>query len=210
MTDTRRVVFTTPDKRVQLEGRLTEKGGRRGIVIAHPHPLYGGDMDNPVVVTLAETFSAAGWNSLRFNFRGVGGSSGRYDEGRGEIEDLLAARKRLAESGSREIFLAGYSFGAWIIARAAAKNLTGEDRLLLVAPPVALLEFPPTLRLPHLVRVITGENDDIAPPRLLERAVAEWNPAISLTVIPGCDHFYSGRLQTLARVLNPDGSDRID
>jgi alpha/beta superfamily hydrolase len=189
----------------RLEGQLRNPGREKGVVVAHPHPLYGGDMHNPVVTTIAETFAAAGWTSLTFNFRGVGRSQGSYDDGRGEIDDLLAARSFLVDSGIGEVALAGYSFGTWIIGLAAAAGRldSASGPLFLVSPPAAFLEFPANLELPGLVRVITGENDEIAPPKLLCRLVPAWNPAVPVTVIPDCDHFYAGCLEDLARALKP-------
>ena len=188
----------------RLEGRIWPGDGksRRGVVVAHPHPLYGGDMNNPVVTTVGESFAAAGWTGLAFNFRGVGRSAGEYGGGRGEIDDLLAARDFLVELGVEEIVLAGYSFGAWVIALAAAAGRLGCEGLVLVSPPVAMLEFPADLKLGGLRRVITGADDEIAPPELTGRLAAGWNPAAPLHVIPGCDHFYGGCLERLAQLVS--------
>ena len=185
----------------RLEGKLRPAGRERGVIVAHPHPLYGGDMHNPVVTTVAETFTAAGWTSLTFNFRGVGRSQGTYSDGRGEIDDLLAARDFLLEYGIAEVVLAGYSFGAWVIALAAAAGRLGDEKLFLVSPPAAFLEFPANLELPGLVQVITGEHDEIAPPDLVASLTAAWNPIAQLTVLPGCDHFYGGCLDALSETL---------
>src|SRR6218665_1636078 len=95
------------------------EGSARGVaVIAHPHPLFGGTMDNKVVQTLARAFVQAGWTALRFNFRGVGASSGTHDEGRGELQDLLAVVQQLAPPAqdglpTQPLALAGFSFGAF-------------------------------------------------------------------------------------------------
>ena len=102
-----------------LEGLLSRGESDRGLVISHPHPLYGGEMRNHVVGIIQEIFSGKGWTTLRFNFRGVGRSQGEYDEGVGEREDVGAAIRYLKELGIKEIVLAGYSFGAWVNARAA-------------------------------------------------------------------------------------------
>src|SRR5207248_4559049 len=102
-----------------LEARLAvPPGARLGVVVAHPHPLYGGDMDNPVVARIVDVCTARGLATLRFNFRGVGGSSGRHDEGRGEQEDIRASVAYLTASlgEGAQVALAGYSFGAAIAA----------------------------------------------------------------------------------------------
>lgn len=123
----------------RIEGLHADAGGVMGAVISHPHPLMGGDMGNPVVEILAETLFSGGLSTLRFNFRGVGRSTGAYDGGPGEADDVLAAVSFLREKGAREVLLAGYSFGAWV----NAGVLTRGSFLpaLLVAPPLTLLKF---------------------------------------------------------------------
>jgi len=184
-----------------LEGILTRGTGDRGIVITHPHPLYGGDMNNPVVKTIARTFAAAGYTTLRFNFRGTGNSRGEFAEGTGEIDDLLAAREYLLAVGIKEITLAGYSFGAWVIVNAATTGKLDSEPQILISPPAAMLPFAKTLKLPHLKQVVTGELDQIAPPEPVKKLISNWNPAADFTVIPDCDHFFHGFQPDLAIIL---------
>jgi len=171
--------------------------------MAHPHPLYGGDMDNPVVTAVTKTFADKGCTTLRFNFRGVGNSRGEFADGRGEIDDLLAARNYLMELGKKEITLAGYSFGAWVIVNAAAagKLDNNSDNLILISPPAAMLPFSETLKLPRLKLVITGKKDEIAPPDQVEKLSRNWNPAAKFAVINNCDHFFGGKLQDISSIL---------
>ncbi len=124
---------------IRLEGLYAPSQGTRGAVIAHPHPLMGGDMDNSVVRVLSETLYGIGFSTLRFNFRGVGMSSGSYDEGKGEQDDLLEALAFLEAEGKGELTLAGYSFGSWVIAGLLPRVETLPA--LLVSPPVALLPY---------------------------------------------------------------------
>ena len=184
-----------------LEGMMTRKTGSRGLVMAHPHPLYGGDINNPAVTTVTRTFASAGYTTLRFNFRGVGASQGDFSEGQGEIDDLLAARNYLADEGISEIILAGYSFGAWVIVNAAAAGKIEADSLILISPPAAMLPFAETLKLPNLKQVITGEIDEIAPPHPVIKLIDSWNPDTSFSIIKGCDHFFGGHLQDIASIL---------
>jgi alpha/beta superfamily hydrolase len=116
---TRRITIASDG---MLEGILRENGKRGGAVICHPHPLYGGSMYNNVVEALEEGFLQSAFTTLRFNFRGVGGSEGAYDDGNGEVQDAIAAcgYMRHILGGDASLVLAGYSFGAWIAARAAA------------------------------------------------------------------------------------------
>jgi len=177
----------------QIEGVLERVSDARGVVITHPHPLYGGDMDNAVVLAVRNAYRRKRFSTLRFNFRGVGRSQGRHDQGIGERRDVQAARAFLAGTGMTEIDLAGYSFGAWVNAEAGG----GFQRMLMVSPPLAIIDFGPPAPIANLHLIVTGEQDEIAPPALIDRVRARWNPAAAFEVIPGADHFYTGLLKTL-------------
>ena len=170
--------------------------GRCGIaLIAHPHPLAGGTKDNKVVTTLARTFYALGYATLRPNFRGVGGSAGTHDEGRGETDDLIAvaayARQRC---GHLPLILAGFSFGSFVLTRVIER--LHPDRLVLVAPPVGRYA---TGNVPAGTLVVHGELDDVAP----LKAVLDWARPQNLpvVVIPGGEHFFHGRLHLLQQIV---------
>lgn len=176
-----------------IEAVVSDPGaGRAGVaIIAHPHPLYGGTLDNKVVQTLAKAFESIGYMTVRFNFRGVGESAGEFDEGRGELEDLLAVaahvRSHIPGSG---LVLAGFSFGA-SIAAAAAERLNPEQ-LVLIAPPVE--RFPIDKVAPGTL-VVHGEEDDVAP---LADALAWAGPQqLPVVVFPGTGHFFHGMLVPL-------------
>ncbi len=177
---------------------------RRGIVITHPHPLYGGDMYNPVVDAIRKVYRDKGYTTLRFNFRGTGKSEGEYDEGIGEQVDIGSAVKFLRAEGVEAIDLAGYSFGAWAGACAVTSGLD-IHQMVMVSPPVAMIDFTEIGRLDRLQVVITGEKDDIAPPRQIEKMRTTWNPSSPLIVIESADHFYTGYLTELRNAL----ADRI-
>ena len=129
-----------PSGSLHLEGLLIRGKIPKAVVISHPHPLYGGDMDNYVVGLISQAFEEKGWTTLRFNFRGVGRSQGDFDQGIGEEEDVLAAVDYLKGLMEGPIVLAGYSFGAWVNAQAAINN---SDVLysILVSPPLSMMEF---------------------------------------------------------------------
>lgn len=178
----------------KLEGVLNENSKRGGVVICHPHPLYGGDMHNNVVSAIEEGFAAQGYTTLRFNFRGVGGSSGVYGNGDGEIEDLAEAVKFLEEHIENDgvIMLAGYSFGAWICSMAAPKveRLSG---LFLVSYPFAIYENEALKKYEGTIFLVGGESDDIGPiAQLMDVYKAMPTIQKSLKIIP-TDHFYWGR-----------------
>lgn len=171
-----------------------------GVVITHPHPLFGGDMNNPVVMTLAAAYQGKGYATLRFNFRGVGESGGSHDSGRGEINDVIAAVDYLSGSGMESVDLAGYSFGAWINARVAAKIRVHD--MVMVAPPVSMMDFQSIDAVPGLSLILTGALDDIAPPERIRPLMPAWNEAARLEVIDGADHFYSTGLPQLRAAIS--------
>ena len=121
------------DDRVTLRGEFTQ-GDKGGAMVLHPHPLYGGSMHNNVVEALVRAAGAAGWAALRFNFRGVGGSSGSHDEGRGEQDDVLAAAQWMAQRTPGPLVLMGYSFGS-LVGSAAAGRVAGLAGGVWVSPP---------------------------------------------------------------------------
>jgi len=187
---------------IQLEGLYADSGSAMGAVISHPHPLRGGDMNNPVVRILAETLFAAGFSTVRFNFRGVGKSTGTFDEGQGEQDDTLAAVSFLEKQGMREILTAGYSFGAWVNA-----NILQRRNLLpaiFVAPPINLFGFDwQTLR-KKVGLVICGDQDSYCGAEKIKSLTAELD--CRLDIIPGADHFFQSREADLAAVIKDYGT----
>ena len=185
---------------LKIEGLLQKKPGDKGVVITHPHPLYGGSMHNNVVESLVNTYQQAGYSTLRFNFRGVGGSQGEYDNGQGEQEDVKAALHYLTEQGKKGVDLAGYSFGAWVntLTRPPVDTV---QRMIMVAPPVAFLDFGSAQPIPQLRLVIAGSRDEIAPPGLIKAILPNWNSKARLEIIEGADHFYGMYTRELESIL---------
>jgi alpha/beta superfamily hydrolase len=169
-------------------------------VIAHPHPLFGGTMENKVVQTLARAFVQAGWRSLRFNFRGVGASQGTHDEGRGETADMLHIVASEAPSGP--LALAGFSFGSYV-ALNALQRLWGERepaKIVLVGTAASRFAAPPVPTEAHdRTLVVHGEHDDTVP--LV--AVMDWArpQQLPVTVVPGGGHFFHGQLPLLKSLV---------
>lgn len=184
---------------LQLEGRLSVAPGPKAVIVTHPHPLYGGDLANPVVATLVKVYQRQHYTTLRFNFRGVGGSEGSYADGRGEQGDLRAAAAYLSALDKTVTELAGYSFGAWINLR-MNPPLATVRRQLAVAPPVALLAFDAVTAPPHL-SVVVGDRDGFAPLAVLREQLAIWRAAAQLQVLPNVDHFFGNGLDRLAEVV---------
>ena len=187
---------------LELEGRLASASTAKCAVITHPHPLFGGDMDNIVVRTIAEAYQQKGWSTLRFNFRGTGASQGRFDDGKGEQMDIEAAVTHLKVQGFQTIELAGYSFGAWVLARWSQEQPDLPRTIRLIAPPVAFLDFTDIRRIPGLTQVAVGSGDDFAPSGQVATCMPVWHPEADFNIIPRGDHFFSGQLETLKEVLS--------
>ena len=169
----------------------------RGVaVIAHPHPLFGGTMDNKVVQTLARAFVSGGFAAVRFNFRGVGASAGVHDDGQGELDDLLAVVQHMAPEGP--IALAGFSFGAFVTSHALARLWSEREVVAAVLVGTAASRFtvapvPPEAHLRTLV--VHGEHDETVP----LTSVMDWArpQTLPVTVVPGGGHFFHGQLPLL-------------
>src|SRR6185437_9734128 len=186
----------------------------RGIaIIAHPHPLYGGTMDNKVVYTLFKTLLELGFITVKFNFRGVGQSEGNCyaNEGAGETEDVLAVAQTIRNQFNSSsdmplpLLLAGFSFGGAIQAFAAQQ--LKPQKLVMIAPAVERLNVPPIAN-PGIrngfasspdILIIHGDQDDVVPLKtVLDWAAPQELPVV---VIPGAEHFFHGRLNILKRVV---------
>ena len=177
-----------------------EGSGLPGVAVCHPHPLYGGDMENNVVVALCRALAGAGMVALRFNFRGVGGSSGSYGGGSEEGQDARAALDLLvglAEVDSSRLGLAGYSFGALVALG------TGDERVRAVAavsPPAGGLDLASLPRgIPTLL--VSGDRDDVSPALGLPEMAASLGPPCEIRSVGGADHFWWGHEETLATAV---------
>jgi uncharacterized protein len=188
---TRREFIAGPAGRIECAVDSPEGSARGVALIAHPHPLFGGTLDNKVVQTLARAFVDLGYESWRPNFRGVGQTEGVHDEGRGELEDLAAVLKSIR---TEKFVLAGFSFGASLQARLARE--ANPEWLVLVGVGITRLEAPPV---PEGTLVIHGENDDTVP----LAAVLDWaRPQdLPVVVVPGADHFFHRKLQVIKRIV---------
>ena len=170
------------------------------VVIAHPHPLFGGSMHNKVVQTLARAFVQCGWRAVRFQFRGVGASEGAHDEGRGEARDMLRVIEQVAAQGP--LALAGFSFGAFVTSHVV--QALGDQRLpqsvVLVGTAASRFEVAPLPQVLHdRCLVVHGEQDDTVP----LASVLDWArpQSLPITVIPGGEHFFHGQLPLLKSLV---------
>ena len=187
----------------RLEGLWKEASGpRRGsAVFAHPHPLHGGTMHNKVVYRAAQALTAAGWETLRFNFRGVGVSEGSFDEGRGEVEDFLAALEEAEAHGGLPIVAGGFSFGSAVALRA----IQGDARIAAFVgaglPVASVFATPLPLPPAGLSSIfVVGERDPFGPPAQLRRFL-DSSESVQIVEISGTDHFFEGKLPELEAVI---------
>lgn len=192
--------FSATGRAGNLEGiiHLPDESPRAIAVVAHPLPTMGGTMENKVVTTLAKTFAELGFVALRFNFRGVGASSGAFDEGDGEVEDVLAVvRHARQEYGDLPLILSGFSFGGYVQARAAQQ--VHPHHLVLVAPAVGRFNMP---HVPLDTLLIHGELDEVVP--LTD--VLQWARPLHLPVVvlPGAEHFFHGQLNQIRQIVLHD------
>jgi len=188
----------------RLEARLADVGITRcaGAVLCHPHPEYGGSMDNAVVVTVAGTLAAARFTTLRFNFGGVGRSDGGFGGGPAEIDDAhaaLATLVRLLPSGT-PLVVVGYSFGAWVVLRLAAET-PGLRHVVAIGPPLSFLDWGFLDAVPTPITFVAGERDQFCASSHLARVVAAHAGRIELRTIAGADHFFVGREDEVATAV---------
>ena len=200
-SSTRRFRIAGPAGTMEVLRDEPASGAVRGTaVIAHPHPLFGGTMDNKVVQTLARAFVQSGWSAVRFNFRGVGASEGGHDEGRGETDDMQALIDAQAAQGP--LAIAGFSFGSFVATRVieALWSSRPAEKIVLVGTAAERFEvatLPPDAH--DRTLVVHGEQDDTVP----LAAVLDWARPQSLpvTVVPGGGHFFHGQLPLLKSLV---------
>ena len=188
---TRREFVAGPAGRIECAVDGPAGAPRGGALIAHPHPLFGGTLDNKVVQTLARAFVELGYEAWRPNFRGVGQTEGSHDEGRGELEDLGAVLRAMQ---APRLALAGFSFGAAVVGQLAQR--VKPERMVLVGLGITRLPVPPV---PPDTLVIHGENDETVP----LAAVLDWArpQELPVIVVPGADHFFHRKLQVLRTIV---------
>ena len=177
-------------------------------IICHPHPQHGGTMRNKVVTIVERSLRELGLRTVRFNFRGVGESAGEFDDGRGELDDLLAVVDWVRRTRpDDEIWLAGFSFGSAIAARAAMQ--VAPRQLISIAPPVERADFS-DIHVPgcHWL-VVQGDEDDVVSPQAVYDWVADTEPKPELIVMKKAGHFFHRRLMDLRGLLKNSLRDHL-
>ena len=200
------VTFHGPDGR--LEGRYHDTGspGSPAALVLHPHPLHGGTMNNKIVYTLYRAFADRGFSVLRFNFRGVGRSEGAFDHGLGELSDAAAALDWLQafNENARQTWIGGFSFGAWIAMQLLMRR-PEITSFLSLAPPANLYDFTFLAPCPSSGLILQGDADEHVPEedvsKLAKKLVAQRGLDIDYRTIKGADHFFTNKLDEMAKVV---------
>lgn len=201
------VNFLGPNGRLEAKYFAQKNNESPIAVILHPHPLHGGTMNNKVTYRLFETFVRHGFSVLRFNFRGVGNSEGTFDNGVGELSDAAAALDWLhaQHPHTPEIWLAGFSFGAWITMQMLMRR-PDLKRFIAVAPPAGMYDFTFLSPCPTSGLVIYGTADEITPPQdtenMLKKSTRQKGITISAAKIQGADHFFTNQQDELAATMS--------
>jgi uncharacterized protein len=175
-----------------LEGRFEDQSGDAAVVLAAPHPLYGSTMDDAVVSAMREAYRSHGFSTLRFNYRGMGGSEGTPDGDVGPREDLAAALTYLAGRGKRRLEVAGYSFGAWVAFMMVQSSKCLAARAILVAPPADAMQFEGASD--KICLVVGAADDHFATSKSLRRLVPRWSARARLVLIPDANHYFMMKL----------------
>lgn len=201
------VIFTGEDGR--LEGRFHPGRTRNApiAIILHPHPQFGGTMNNPVVYNLYYTFVKRGFSVLRFNFRGVGRSQGSFNHGQGELSDAAAALDwvQAAHPEARACWIAGFSFGAWIGMQLLMRRPEVEG-FLSIAAPASLYDFTFLAPCPSSGLFVHGEKDAVVPVSavhtLVEKLKTQKGIVIDQQLVKGANHFFDGKIEELMEAVN--------
>lgn len=201
------VIFNGTEGR--LEGRYhhSKRPGAPIALTLHPHPLHGGTMNNRVVFALFQAFQKRGFSVLRFNFRGVGRSQGRFDSGPGELSDAASALDwmQTVNPNASGCWIGGYSFGAWIGMQLLMRR-PEIDGFISVSPPAGSLDFSFLAPCPASGLMVHGSRDDVVPPeaaeKLAKKLAHQRNVTIEYKVISGADHFFAEHMAELAQAIH--------
>ena len=201
------VIFNGTEGR--LEGRYhhSKRPSAPIALTLHPHPLHGGTMNNRVVFALFQAFQKRGYSVLRFNFRGVGRSQGRFDSGAGELSDAASALDwmQTVNPNASGCWIGGYSFGAWIGMQLLMRR-PEIDGFIAVSPPAGSLDFSFLAPCPASGLILHGARDDVVPPeaaeKLAKKLAHQKNVVVDFKAIPGADHFFASHMTELAKAIN--------
>ena len=196
----------------RIEGRYhqSEQQGAPVVMVLHPHPLYGGTMNNKIVYRLYHIFVQNGFSVLRFNFRGVGKSQGKYDDGIGELTDAATALDWLQTQNpdAPTCWVAGFSFGAWIALQLLMRRPEIEG-FVAVSPPANLYDFSFLSPCPAAGMITQGSKDDVVQEEVVGKLASKLGAQVNYQVIPGADHYYRGMEEDMGTVINDYVAQRL-
>jgi alpha/beta superfamily hydrolase len=201
------IIFSGPEGRIEGRYHHSEEKSAPIALVLHPHPLYGGTMNNKIVYRLFHCFVDNGFSVLRFNFRGVGRSQGKFDDGLGELSDAATALDWLQQQNpdSKTTWIAGFSFGAWISLQLLMRRPEIEG-FISVSPPANLYDFGFLSPCPAMGVVTQGDQDDIvteeAVAKLVEKLQCQKGTEVDYHVIEGADHYYRTKLDDLIEIAD--------
>jgi alpha/beta superfamily hydrolase len=196
------VIFTGPAGRI--EGRFQPSKEKNGpiAIILHPHPQFGGTMNNAITYQLFYMFAKRGFAVLRFNFRGVGRSQGEFDHGEGELSDAASALDwvQTIHPDARACWVAGFSFGSWIGMQLLMRRPEIEG-FISIAPQANLYDFSFLAPCPSSGLIVHGDQDKVAPPKdvqtLVDKLKTQKGIIVEQTIMPGANHFFEGQVEPL-------------
>ncbi|WP_340117279.1 alpha/beta hydrolase [Pelagibius sp. 7325] len=196
------VIFNGPDGRLEGRYQHSKKPNAPIALMLHPHPQYGGTMNNKVVYTLFHAFVRQGFSVLRFNFRGVGRSQGVFDRGEGELSDAASALDWLQtyNENAESCWIAGFSFGAWIGMQLLMRR-PEINGFISVAPPANMHDFTFLAPCPSSGLIVQGSKDEVVPEpsvkKLVDKLSSQRGISIDYRVVPGADHFFQEQMEEL-------------
>lgn len=196
------VILNGPSGRLEARYNHNPAKGAPLVLILHPHPLYGGTMNNKIIYRLYQTFVESGFSTLRFNFRGVGKSQGKYDEGIGELTDAATALDWLQQQNpdAGACWIAGFSFGAWIAMQLLMRRPELEG-FVTVSPPANLYDFAFLSPCPSAGLITMGDKDDVVSEEAVSKLAARLANQVQYSVIHGADHYYRNQLDELGEIV---------
>ena len=201
------VIFNGPDGRLEGCYHQSKRHNAPLALLLHPHPQYGGTMNNEVVFNLYQNFARRGFSSLRFNFRGVGRSQGQFDNGQGELSDAASALDWMQSRNpnTNTCWIAGFSFGAWVAMQLMMRRpeISG---FISIAPPASQHDFSFLAPCPASGMIIHGDKDEVVPQssvnKLAQKLQKQKNIKIDYRIIEGSDHFFLDHLEPLNKQVN--------
>ncbi len=209
------VIFNGPAGRIEGRYHHSRKANSPIALVLHPHPQFGGTMNNPITYTLFQDFVARGFSVLRFNFRGVGRSQGAFDSGIGELSDAASALDWLQSQNAdaSQCWIGGFSFGAWIAMQVLMRRPEVEG-FISVAPPANMYDFTFLAPCPSSGLIVNGSADQVAPAadvqKLVDRLKTQKGITIEHQVIDGANHFFDAHVEALAKVTSAYLDKRLD